>query len=277
MKSEMLNILAIFAHPDDLTFYSAGTIAKWAEQGHNIISLCCTRGEVGSLRSGITKEQCAALREKELRAANELLGIKETIILDFPDGGLLNGSKLRERLVYFVRKYKADRVVTLDPWASYEVHPDHVLVGRMAAEAGTFAMFPLLYPEQIEEDIEPYHSTDIWFMGILGHQPNCFVDISSTIDKKIQAALKFEGTLELIAQLFAPEISPYNVSPKDIKKLSKNAERLFLAMATAIGRKVNLKAAEAFYVQKVLPGHFDNFQQQMMEMLGNPPEEPKIY
>ena len=277
MESKLSNILAIFAHPDDLTYYSAGTIAKWAEQGHNIINLCCTRGEVGSLRSEITKEQVAELREKELRAANEILGVKETIILDFPDGGLMNGSELRERLVYYVRKFKADRVVTLDPWASYEVHPDHVIVGRMAAEAGTFAMFPLLYPEQIKEGIEPYHCSDIWFMGMLGHQPNCIVDIFSTLDKKIQAALKFEGTLELIAQLFSPDISPYDVSPKDMKKLSKNAGRLFRSMATAIGRKVDLKAAEAFYIQKVLPGHFDNFQQQMLEMLGNLPEPPKIY
>ena len=272
-----MNILAIFAHPDDLIYYSGGTIAKWAEQSHNLINLCCTRGEVGSLRFEITKEQCAALREKELRAANEVIGVKETIILNFPDGGLLNSSELRERLVYYVRKFKADRVITLDPWASYEVHPDHVIVGRMAAEAGTFAMFPLLYPEQIKEGIEPYHCSDIWFMGILGHQPNCFVDISSTLDKKIQAALKFEGTLELIAQLFSPDISPYNVSPKDMKKLSKNASRLFRSMATAMGRRVDLKAAEAFYIQKVLPGHFDNFQQQMMEMLGNLPEPPKIY
>ena len=47
-------------------------------------------------------------------------------------------------------------------------------------------------------------------------------------------------------------------------------------MAAGIGQKVELKAAEAFYVNKTLPGHFDNFQQMMMEMLGNPPEKPKI-
>ncbi|MFX1572768.1 MAG: PIG-L deacetylase family protein [Promethearchaeota archaeon] len=277
MESKTMNVLAIFAHPDDLTYFSAGTIAKWAEQGYNISTLCCTRGEVGSLRIEIKKEEVAALREKELRTANKILGVKETIILDFPDGGLMDSSKLRERLVYYVRKFKADRVVTLDPWATYEVHPDHLIVGRMAAEAGTFAMFPLLYPEQIKEGLEPYHCSDIWFMGLLGHQPNCFVDISSTLEKKIQAALKFEATLELIARLFSPDISPYHITPDDMKKLSKNAGKLLRSIATTIGRRVDLQAAEAFYTQKVLPGHFDNIQQQMMEMLGNPPERPKIY
>jgi hypothetical protein len=44
-----------------------------------------------------------------------------------------------------------------------------------------------------------------------------------------------------------------------------------------LGKKVDLEVAEAFYVQKTLPGHFDNFQQMMSEMLGNPLEKPKIY
>lgn len=271
-----LNILAIFAHPDDLTYYCAGTIAKWVKQGHNITTLCCTKGEVGTLRPELTKEKVAKLRVKELMDANEVLGVKETLVLDFPDGGLIDGSKLREKLIYYVRKYKADRVITFDPWVKYEVHPDHVIVGRMASEAATFAMFPLLYTEQLKEDIKPYHCTDIWFMGMLGHKPNYYIDIASTLEIKILAGLKFEGTLELIAQLFSPDISPYNVTPKDMKKLAKNASRLFRSMATAMGRNVNLKAAEAFYVQRVLPGHFDNFQEQMMEMIGNSTESPKI-
>ncbi len=132
----LLNIVAIFAHPDDLTFYSAGTVARWADEGHSVIALCCTKGEVGTLRFDLTKEQVAEKREKELRAANEFLGVKETILLDYPDAGFI---------------------------------------------------------------------------------------------------------------------------------------------AIAVGKNVNLKASEAFFVQKILTGHFDNFQQLMSEMLGNPPEPPKIY
>ena len=276
MESKLLNILAIFAHPDDITYYCAGTIAKWAEKGHNVIALCCTRGEIGTLRPGLTKRQVAATREKELRAANEILGIKELILLEYPDGGFIDGPELRERLVYYVRKFKVDRVLTFDPWVEYEIHPDHVIVGRMAAEAAAFAMFPLLYPEQIKEDVEPYHCLDVWFMGLLGHQPNCIVDISATIEKKIQAALKVEATLELIAQVFAPDISPYDVTSESMKKLSKNASRFFRSVASVIGRKYELKAAEAFYVLKLLPGHFDNFQQLMMEMLFDKIERPEI-
>jgi len=277
IDSKILNVLAIFAHPDDLSIFCAGTLARWAEEGHNIYALCCTSGEVGTLRRDLTKEQVADTREKELRAANEIIGVKETIILDYPDAGFIDGPELRERLVYFVRNLKADRVVTFDPWVAYEVHPDHLIVGRMAAEAAAFAAFPLLYTDQFRNGVEPYECSEVWFMGLLGHIPNYFVDITSTLEKKIEAALKFEATLELLANLFAPKIDPANVSPDELKKLSKYATRLFRSMSIAIGKKVEVKAAEAFFVQKTLPGHFDNFQQLTSEMLGNPPEKPKIY
>ena len=232
---------------------------------------------MGTLRLDLTKKQVADTREKELRAANQIIGVKETIILNYPDAGFINGPELREKLVFFVRKLKADRVVTFDPWVSYEVHPDHVIVGRMAAEAAAFAAFPLLYSEQRKKSVEPYACSEVWFMGLLGHKPNYFVDITSTLEKKIEAALKFEATLELLAQLFAPKIDPANVSPDELRKLTKYANRLYRSMATVIGKKVDLKAAEAFFVQKTLPGHFDNFQQLISEMLGNPSEQPKIY
>lgn len=273
----LLNIVAIFAHPDDLTFYSAGTIARWVDEGHHVIALCCTKGEVGTLRHDLTKEQVAEKREKELRAANEILGVNETLLLDYPDAGFIDGQELREKLVYYVRKLKADRVITFDPWVNYEIHPDHVIVGRMAAEAAAFAAFPLLYSDQLKEGLEPHTCSEVWFMGLLGHQPNYFVDISSTLEKKIKAALNFEATLELLAQLFAPNIDPADVSPDELKKLTKYANRLLRSIATALGKNVDLKATEAFFVQKTLPGHFDNFQQLMSEMLGNPPEAPKIY
>ncbi|MFB0562437.1 MAG: PIG-L deacetylase family protein [Candidatus Lokiarchaeia archaeon] len=276
MKSKALNVVAIIAHPDDLSFFCSGTLAKWAEQGHNIYAICVTSGNVGTLRTDLTKQQVADMREKELRAANEILGVKETLMLGYPDGGFINAPELRERLIQYVRKLKADRVVTFDPWVAYEVHPDHLVVGRMAAEAAAFAAFPLLYPEQVTEDVQPYACSEVWFMGLLGHAPNCFVDISSTLEKKVKAALKFEATLTLLARLFAPDIDPAKVTPEDLKVLSKHADTLLRFMASTIGEKVKLEAAEAFFVQKTLPGHFDNFQQLMMEILGNPPEPPEI-
>ena len=104
-------------------------------------------------------------------------------------------------------------------------------------------------------------------MGMLVHSPNLFVDITSSLERKIGAALKFEATLSLLAEMFAPDVDPANVSPDELKKLSKFATRLLNSMSTVMGKKVGIKSAEPFYVQKILPGHFDNFQQMMSEIL----------
>jgi LmbE family N-acetylglucosaminyl deacetylase len=277
MDSEKLNIMVIMAHHDDHSFVATGSLAKWAAMGHTIYVISVTSSEVGTLRTDLTKEYIAEMCEKELKAANEILGVKETIFLRYPDGGFIDGAKLREELIYYVRKLKVDRILTLDPWTKYEVHPDHVIVGRMAAEAGAFAAFPLLYTDQLKNGIQAYNCSEVWFMGLLGHPPNTYADISSTLEKKIEHCLQFKSTMELLAELFAPDVDPYNVTSEDLIKLKKYAKRLINSIATILGKKVNLKTAEAFYVQKTLPGHFDNFQQIMLEMLGNPPEPPKIY
>jgi LmbE family N-acetylglucosaminyl deacetylase len=272
-----LNIATIFAHPDDLTFFAAGTIARWAEKGHKIFCICCTNGEVGTLRRDITKIEVANKREEELDLANEILGIAEKFMLGYPDAGFINAQELRKQLIYYVRKLKIDRIITFDPWVKYEIHPDHVVVGRMAAEAGAFSAFPLLYEDQLKNGLEPYGCSEVWFMGLLGHSPNAIVDISQVMEKKVQAALKFDSTIELLSDLFGMEVNPGKITKEQRNLLNKNAHRLIKSMASVIGKKFNVNLAEAFYVQKTLPGHFDNFQEILNENLANPLGPPKIY
>lgn len=269
-------ILVIIAHHDDAAFSCGGTLAKWADEGNDIYMISVTSSDVGTLRSDITNKELGEKCEKELLEANNIIGIKETLFLKYPDGGFIDGAKLREKLIYYVRKFKADRIVTLDPWQSYEVHPDHIIVGRMAAEAGAFSVFPLIHQEHLQEGVKPYNCSEVWFMGRLGHVPNYYVDISSTFEKKVEHSLKFESTFELLSELFTPDIDPLNVTLEQLKKLKKLAKNLLNSLASALGNNVGLKTAEAFYVQKTLPGHFDNFREITLEMLGKPPEEPKI-
>lgn len=277
MMVKRLNIAAIFAHPDDLAFFAAGTIARWAEEGHKIFCICCTNGEVGTLRRDLTKKEVANKREEELDSANNILGITEKFMLGYPDAGFINGHELRKQLVYYVRKHKIDRVITFDPWVKYEIHPDHVVVGRMAAEAGAFSAFPLLYEDQLKNGLEPYACSEVWFMGLLGHSPNAIMDISQVMEKKVQAALQFDSTIELLSDLFGMELNPGINTKEQRKKLNKNAHRLLNSMASTIGKKYGVNLGEAFYVQKTLPGHFDNFQEILSENLGNPLGPPKIY
>src|SRR5712671_7955275 len=73
-------VLSIHAHPDDQEFTVAGTLAKWARAGSEILTVCLTRGEAGSNKgtpADMTRERLAKIREEEQRAACRVLGITE--------------------------------------------------------------------------------------------------------------------------------------------------------------------------------------------------------
>src|SRR3989475_6914505 len=77
-------VLSIHAHPDDQEFTVAGTLAKWARAGSEIVTVCLTRGEAGSNKStpaDMTRERLAKIREEEQRAACRVLGIAEVVFL----------------------------------------------------------------------------------------------------------------------------------------------------------------------------------------------------
>ncbi len=138
--------MSIQAHPDDQDFTVAGTIAKWTKAGCEIVSVIITSGDSGSndpAKGADYKPQLARLREAEQKAANEVLGIKETVFLHYPDGELVATIQLRKDLTRLIRKFKPEVVLTGDPsgWFygnEYINHPDH----RAAAEAATYAVFP---------------------------------------------------------------------------------------------------------------------------------------
>ena len=274
-----MNILVVFPHPDDGALHAGGAMAKWVDQGHSVTAVCCTRGNLGTLRHDETGDEVAERREQELRDANDILGIQNTVLLGYPDGGFMAAGELRRDLVRCVRTYRAERVLTLDPWVRYEVHPDHLLAGRMAAEAAAFAPFPLLYPEQTAgrtcQCPLPVPS-EVWFMGALGHEPNCFVDVSSTVDRKIAAVLAFASTVAVLARQLDEDVDPVSISDADMRLLSQRAADMVRSMAQRAGRPVNVSAAEPFFVQRCLPGHFDNMDTTLEEMLGGSASAPRL-
>ena len=271
-----LNILAVFPHPDDSVIYAGASLNKWVREGHKVSAICCTDGEVGTLRTDLSKEDVSRLRKNELMAACKIIGITDIEMLHYPDAGVMDPKGLRKDLIRCMRKYKPDRVLSMDPWAPYEIHPDHRMVGQMSAEAAAFAGFPLLYTEQLNQEIHPHTASEVWFMGLLGHRPNCFVDVSTSIDKKVEALLQFETTLSIITELLGLEIHMDTISTKTSQDIIHQANEWIRTDAEKIGKHAGLTAAEAFYVLKCLPGHFDNLQRATKEVFGDPDEAPMI-
>jgi LmbE family N-acetylglucosaminyl deacetylase len=148
--------MAIHAHPDDQEFTIAGTLAKWARAGSDIVSVVITSGDAGSndpKLGAASRPALARLREAEQLAACRVLGVARTVFLHFPDGELVPDLGLRRALTRVIRRERPQVVLCGDPTAhfygnSYINHPDH----RAAAQAACDAVFPsagtrLIFPE----------------------------------------------------------------------------------------------------------------------------------
>ncbi|HEV8473259.1 MAG TPA: PIG-L deacetylase family protein [Methylomirabilota bacterium] len=187
-------VLSIHAHPDDQEFTIAGTLAKWARAGSEVVTVCLTRGEAGSNRStpaDMTRERLAKIREEEQRAACRVLGIAEVVFLDHADGVLQPTMEMRRELTRLVRRHRPDAVVCGDPTVRfygtrYMNHPDH----RVAADVALDAVFPsaetrFIFPELLDEGLAPHHVSAVWLFG--SERANTFVNIAATLDLKIRA------------------------------------------------------------------------------------------
>ena len=217
----------IFAHPDDIEFGVAGTAAKWARAGSRIIYVVITDGNVGSHEAGMTPEKLAEIRRSEQTAAGEVAGA-ECIFLGYHDGFLQPTLELRKDLVRLIRRHKPDAVVCTDPTnffpsENYINHPDH----RAAGTAALDAVFPaaemsLLYPDLAAEGLTG-HKVDYVFVTF-GERANHYVDITETIDLKIEALNKHVSQLN-------------GWNPADMIR----------EWAAETGKKVGFAYAEGFY------------------------------
>ncbi|HCE17185.1 MAG TPA: PIG-L family deacetylase, partial [Anaerolinea thermolimosa] len=112
--------MAIVAHPDDIEFSCAGTMARWARAGTRISYVLCTSGDVGIAEEGMSRQKAAEIRENEARRAAEITGVSEVVFLREPDGLLVPSLELRKKLVREIRRFRPEVVVTGDPtvvWA----------------------------------------------------------------------------------------------------------------------------------------------------------------
>jgi LmbE family N-acetylglucosaminyl deacetylase len=256
-----LTIAAVYAHPDDGEFFAAGSLAKWVEAGHHVYAICGSNGDLGTKLRDVDGAALARERAAELGRAMEVIGGHAPIILGFPDGSLREHAQaLRERLVYWFRKLRVDRVITFDPWKRYEIHPDHIEVGRMASEAACFACFPRLYPQHLDEGLEPAQPREVWYMGPIEHKPNRVVDITKTFDKKVESLLSHSSQVEMLANWFVPGADPTKLTHEQKAQLKEGARGFLEMMARGMAQHApKLELAEAFYALPVGPGHLYPF------------------
>lgn len=158
-------LLGVFAHPDDETFCTGGTFAKYAEAGAEIMVLSATRGEAGQIRDSrvATRRTLPQVREAELRLACKRLGVEHVQCLDHVDGRLCEADpeRLVGEIVRAIRSFRPDVVVTFGPDGGYG-HPDHIRISEATTRACLDAAVPARFPEHRAEGFGPHSQVRLY-------------------------------------------------------------------------------------------------------------------
>jgi LmbE family N-acetylglucosaminyl deacetylase len=168
VNGERLSLLAIFAHPDDEAFSSAGLLAKYAREGVHTSLVMATRGEAGEISDPALadRDNLGQVREQELRQACAIMGVKELRFLDYVDGTLseMDREEFKEKLVRTIRELRPLVIYTFGPDGVYG-HPDHVTVSDLATEAYHLSGDRSAFPEHLREGLEPWSPRKLYYVA----------------------------------------------------------------------------------------------------------------
>ncbi len=155
-------VLVVTAHPDDVDFGSAGTVAAFTSAGLEVTYCIVTNGEAGGSDRAMSRADMALLRQDEQRAAAAVVGVSDVRFLGHPDGMVQATIELRRDISRVIRQVRPERVVTQSPERNlefiYASHPDHLAAGE-AAVCAVYpdARNPFAHPELLDvERLEPW-------------------------------------------------------------------------------------------------------------------------
>jgi LmbE family N-acetylglucosaminyl deacetylase len=197
--TDIERVLVITAHPDDVDFGWAGSVAVMTDADIRVSYCIVTDGEAGGAETGIPREEMASLRRDEQRAAAAVVGVEDVHFLGHPDGRVVASLELRRDLARVIRAVRPNRVLTQSPervWDRiYGSHPDHLAVG----EAAIAAVYPdarnrWAHPELAAEGLEPWTVDEAW-IGTGAQAPTHYIETTSAIDRKVRALLSHKSQL----------------------------------------------------------------------------------
>jgi LmbE family N-acetylglucosaminyl deacetylase len=187
---DISRVLAIQAHPDDVDFAAAGTVANLTDAGVEVTYCLVTDGQAGGFDLTIPRSEMAAIRREEQTKAAAEVGVTDLVFLGRMDGEVVADLSLRHDLTRVIRQVRPDVVMIHTPQivvsSVYGSHADHVASGQ-AAWAAVYpdARNPFAFPELVTCGLEPWAVSEIW---VVNHpESNVTVDITDQFDRKLRA------------------------------------------------------------------------------------------
>ena len=187
--------LVVVAHPDDIDFGAAGTVATLTRKGVDVAYCLVTSGDAGGDDSTHSREERTEIRESEQRAAAAEVGVSNLTFLRWPDGQVEPTFLLRREIARVIRTHRPDLVITQSPERNWEriraSHPDHLAAGEATLRAVyPDARNPHAFPELLREGLSPHTVPLVWLSG---GQPTMVVDITKRFDSKHAALMRHES------------------------------------------------------------------------------------
>ena len=183
--------LVVTAHPDDIDFGAAGTIAQLAAAGTSVTYCIVTDGDAGGFDPQVPRSEIPRIRRAEQVAAAAVLGVDDVRFLGYRDGELEVSQGLRRDISRVIRQVRPQRMFIQSPernWARIPAsHPDHMAAG----EAAIFSIYPdarnpFAHPSLLnDEGLDAWTVHDVWVMG--APEPNRVVDVTDQRSLKIAA------------------------------------------------------------------------------------------
>jgi LmbE family N-acetylglucosaminyl deacetylase len=249
--------IAIFiAHADDTEFMAGGTVAKFASEGWEITEVIATNNERGT--HDLAPETIIRQSRDEAREAARILGKKEVRFLEYSDGMLADTpvNELREKFIAIIRELKPRIVMTWDPFASFEPHPDHRQVAMAATEAAGFSHMPRFHPEHLARGLSTHYVPEKWFFAKRPTGQQTVIDIAPFIQKKIDALCAHDSQMRLTIddigfQLAA--IDPENPAIRELDRANYRpaVDKMARAIGNRIGKPAGLEYAETFRIERI--------------------------
>jgi LmbE family N-acetylglucosaminyl deacetylase len=195
--SEIERVLVVAAHPDDIDFGAAGTVATWTKAGIDVTYLVLTDGQAGGFDATIDRAEIPAIRRAEQTKAAAEVGVTDVRFLGYVDGELEVSNDVIRDIVRVIRQVRPQRMVFQSPARRFDVvaasHPDHLAAGEATIRAlYPFSRNPFAFPELLAEDaLDAWTVSEMW---LTAHPTqNHAVDVTDVVEAKLAAIFAHES------------------------------------------------------------------------------------
>jgi LmbE family N-acetylglucosaminyl deacetylase len=201
-------VLVVMGHPDDCEIICGGTVARLMDEGKKVRIVAMTNGGKGMRdRTDVNEEQFAKIRIEEQFKAGLELGLKKSDMfnLGIPDGELENSVKNIEKIVYHIRQFKPEIIITHNPeevintfskdvrWVN---HRDHRHTALMVLDAAyPFSRDTAFFPEQLKAGLKSHHVGQFLFSDYYTHPEVLAFEVSKYLDKRRRALEQHKNAL----------------------------------------------------------------------------------